>query len=111
MNDFKQLCVWPAIICGEESIKDFEKMIWDEFKARIKYEAEIKTLPDKDERGEDINGTGNRNDLFFYVHQSDIEQFAIPRLKAGIRWWEDIFFNNQQSIYPIEFIKNHPRSW
>ena len=105
-KEYKQLCVWPGTVVGEEKIKDFESFMKEEFDVRIKYEAEIKTNPTP---GEEVSG--GRNDLFFYVHNDDLSKFAIPRLKAGIRWWEDIFFNDQGYLYPLDFTLNHPTTW
>jgi len=113
MEKFNQLCVWPATTCGNkpEEIKAFENFIANNFNGvRVKYEAEVTTLPDKI-NGEDVPGTGGRNDLFFYVHDDDIGKFAIARLAVGIRWWEDVLGNGNAYLYSEEFLKKHPKTW
>lgn len=113
-EDFTQLCVWPGTIVAKgkteeekkTQIKSFEEFFKDQFDTRIKYESEVATLSDGNP-----GSTGGRNDAFFYVHKDDVRKFAAPRLKASIRWWEDVFFNQQENIYPEEFRKTHPRTW
>jgi len=114
---YKQLCVWYGCSVKEnsddtKSITDFEDFMLKEFNARIKYHTEVKTRPDYDSTGSPIPETGGRNDLFFYVHSDDISNFAIPRLKAGIRWWEDVVgYNDNSHLYEKEFINAHPLTW
>jgi hypothetical protein len=95
---YNQVCVWPGSNVGEDNIELFEKFMMDEFGVRVQYLEEIKTLPDHYGDTE----TGNRNDLFFAVHDDDIERFAVPRLIAGIRWIEDVLAkcNYRYEIYP-----------
>lgn len=105
--NFNQVCVWPGTICGQEKIKEFEQYILLEFGTRVQYLEEIKTLPDR-KNGNDVSGTGDRNDLFFAVHTDDVNKFALPRLKAGIRWIEDAVgdWNNPEGIiYPKRVLK------
>jgi hypothetical protein len=80
----------------------------EEFSVRIKFDSVQKTNPDPDDFY-----SGGRSDLFFYIHNDDINKnsFCLRKLKAGMRWWEDIFFNHQEYLYSEEFIKNHPRTW
>ena len=86
---FSQVCVWPGTVIGNDKIKEFVKFMKDEFGVRVKYLEEISTLPDVKD-GETVKGTGGRNDIFFSVHNDDISKFAVPRLRAGIRWIEDV---------------------
>lgn len=115
MENFTQLCLWPATVVGSEpeKIKEFEQYMLDNFKARVKYHTEIKTNPDICEIHGEIPNTGGRNDLFFYVHSEDIGHFALPRLQMGIRWWEDVikYNNNSSHLYPKEFIQEHQPTW
>lgn len=112
MNNYNQLCVWPGTIIGPDQINDFEEYMLDELNTRVKYECEVKTLPDLDDDGNDVEGTGGRNDAFFYVHDEDIQHFAIPRLKMGIRWWEDVIkYNNNSHLYTEEFLEKYPSKW
>jgi hypothetical protein len=106
MKKFNQLCVWPGTIVGKDQIKDFEKFFKDEMGTRVKYVEEIETLPTPDEEG-----TGGRNDVFFYVHDEDIDKFAIPRLSMGIRWWEDVLGNGNGVLYPQEVLTKYPKTW
>jgi hypothetical protein len=56
----------------------------------------------------DVEG---RTDFFFYVHNDDIGKIAVRRLQYGIRWWEDIFFNNKEHEYPESFKNAYPPKW
>jgi hypothetical protein len=86
--------------------------MFDNFGTRIKYETEVRTLPDVDDYGVVIPETGGRNDVFFYAHADDIEKFAVPRLKAGIRWWEDVVgYNDNSHIYPKDILDKYKLTW
>lgn len=110
---FNQLCVWPGCVVGDEpkKIEDFVNLMKKEFKVRVKYAEEIKTLPDPDERYVPEPKSGGRNDLFFFVHDEDIQLFALPRLKVGIRWWEDVLGNGGGVIYDDEVLERYPKTW
>lgn len=110
-ENFSQLCVMEGTVLGDSSIQDFENHFLQELDVRIKYCTEVTTLPDKDKFGNDVPETGGRNDLFFYVHSEDVSKFAIPRFQYGIRWWEDIFYNKGENIYPEEFLAAHKPTW
>lgn len=85
---FSQVCIWPATTVTPNSTpKDFEDWVLEKFGTKVQYLEEIKTLPDT---GDLENKTGGRNDVFFAVHKDDIMKFAVPRLKSGIRWIEDV---------------------
>ena len=111
---FTQVCVWGSTIVGESKIKEFEGMIKDQFNVRIKYIEEIKTFPDRDASGNNVEGTGGRSDVFFSIHEDDISSFAVKRLTFDppIRWIEDVIANEKQandgviSIYP-ETVENY----
>ena len=112
MENFKQLCVWPGTELGNSKPNDLEKFFLDEMGVRVKYHTEVTTLPDIDENGIPDFNTGGRNDLFFYVHDQDIANFAVPRLKMGIRWWEDVVgYNNNSHLYTPEFLDANPLTW
>lgn len=115
--NYTQLCVWPGCIVipvgmlpgsekAKEKIAEFESFMKEQFNARIKYVEEVKTNPTPGE-----SGTGGRDDLFFYVHTEDIDHFAIPRLQAGIRWWEDVLGNGNGVLYPQSFLDKYPKRW
>ncbi len=100
---FSQVCVWPGTVVGKENGEDFENLIREEFGVRAQYLEEFVTGPDY-KNGKPVEGTGGRNDLFFAVHDNDLEKFAIPRLKAGIRWCDDVLNNEEyESLYPERF--------
>lgn len=68
----------------------------------------VTTLPDRINES-DVPDTGGRYDFFFYVDNDDIPKFAVRRIPfVGMRWWEDVYFNDQQSIYPQEFLNAYP---
>lgn len=111
-NQFTQLCVWPGTVLGDSTPQDLEQFFLDEMKTRVKYKCEVVTNPDIDESGNAIPETGGRNDLFFYVHSDDINHFAVPRLKMGIRWWEDVVgYNDNRHLYSEEFLNANPLTW
>lgn len=115
MENFSQLCVWEGTILESPEKKitfeEFENWISENFNGvRIKMMEEIKTLPDV-ENGNVVPETGGRNDLFFYVHDDDVQKFAIPRLQAGIRWWEDVLGNGNGVLYPQEVLDRYPKTW
>lgn len=108
MENFKQLCVWPGTIVGQENIEDFESFFKDEFGVRIKYTEEVLTNPDP---GETLEQSGGRNDVLFFVHDEDVAGFAIKRLQMGIRWWEDVFYNDNSHLYSKEILDKYPCTW
>jgi len=112
MTNYNQLCMLPGTIVGPDEIQDFEKFFLDELGVRVKYECEVETLPDLDDDGNAVEGTGGRNDLFFYLHDEDIQKFAVRRLTLGIRWWEDVIkYNDNAHMYTQEFISKYPATW
>ena len=101
---YDQLCVWPATTIGEATPEQFEQFILEQFGARVQFMEEVTTLPG-------MGGEGGRKDLFFYVHTDDVGKFAIARLHAGIRWWEDVIGNNAHIVYPKDVINRYPKTW
>ena len=111
-NNYTQLCVWQGITLEGSSVQELEEFFLEKFNTRIKYHTEVKTQPDLDKDGNPIPETGGRNDLFFYAHSDDLEHFAVPRLHAGIRWWEDVVvYNDNRYLYTEEFIAANPLTW
>jgi hypothetical protein len=106
MKNFNQLCVWEGTLVGKEEIKSFEKFFKDEMGTRVKYVEEVETLPTPN-----VEGTGGRNDVFFYVHDNDIDKFSVPRLSMGIRWWEDVLGNGGGVLYKEEVLTKYPKTW
>jgi len=111
MSVFNQLCVWPATTLGSNTPQDLVDLFQNEFNIRIQFEQEVITNPDLDEDGNEIEGTGGRNDLFFRVHDEDVMKFAVPRLQIGIRWWEDVLNNGNEVLYPQETLDKYPKTW
>jgi len=109
--------VWPGVdlIDGDgvtTTPKEVEGFLKDSFDIRVKFKCEVKTNPDLDDDGNPVEDTGGRNDLFFYIHDDDISKFAIPRIHAGIRWWEDVIkYNDNSFLYSEEFITANPPQW
>jgi hypothetical protein len=111
-ENYTQLCVWQGVVLDGFTTEEFVDWMKEKFDARIKFECEIQTLPDLDSNGNPIEDTGGRNDVFFYVHQDDISHFALPRLKAGIRWWEDVVgYNNNAYLYPKNILEKYQLTW
>ena len=98
---FKQVCVWEGTVVGPSEIENFEKFIKDALKTRVQYLEEMITFPDQ-ENGENVEGTGGRNDIFFAVHEEDVAKFAVPRFQYHMRWVEDVLAkgNYKSEIYP-----------
>lgn len=105
------LTLWPGIIvkngdwAGPEGLLAFFKQTFDIEPTPVGC---VMTLPDKDEQGFDIEDTGNRCDFFFYVNNADIVKFAVKRFKFHMRWWEDVFYNETEHTYPIDFRSAYP---
>jgi hypothetical protein len=103
--EFSQVCVWPGTLVGADQVEVFEKFIAENFNnTRVQYLEEVKTFPDVQPNGRLVEGTGDRNDVFFAVHSEDVGKFAVPRLSYGIRWIEDVLDNEARRgefrIYP-----------
>ena len=102
------LTVWPGTIVEEGD----EEKVMQFFDKALGIEPVIvgcvRTLPDLEHRGMEKPETGGRSDFFFYVKMEDISRFAVPRFQFGMRWWEDIFYNKGQDIYPEEFLLAYP---
>ena len=104
---YNQLCVLQGTIMPDGGAKELETFFKDEMGVKVKFETEVKTLPDKPGCTE----TGDRNDIFFYIADDDISKFAVPRLSMGIRWWEDVLGNGDGVLYTKEFLEKYPNSW
>ena len=109
---YNQLCMWPGVTLEGSAPKELEDFFQDKMGVRVKYHAEVSTLPDLDSSGNQIPDTGGRSDLFFFIHDEDVPKFAVPRLQMGIRWWEDVIkYNDNSHMYTEEFIKENPPKW
>ena len=105
-NKFNQLCVLEGTIVGNSKKvqEDFIKFFKDEMGVNVHFETQVKTLPDE-------TGEGGRNDLFYYIADNDISKFAVPRLRMGIRWWEDVLGNGNGKLYPEKILEKYPKTW
>ena len=107
-NDkFNQLCVLEGTLFPEGGVEEFHQFFKDEMGVRVKFENQVKTLPDTPE----CTKTGGRNDLFFYIHDDDIGKFAVPRLSMGIKWWEDVLGNGNGKLYDEDVLNAYPTTW
>ena len=105
---FNQLCVLQGSLMPEGGAKELESFFKDEMGVTVKFETEVKTLPDPGDLG---MKTGGRNDIFFYIADDDISKFAIPRLSMGIRWYEDVLSNGGGKLYPTEVLEKYEKTW
>ena len=110
-NQFNQLCVMQGCLMPKGGAKELEAFFKDEMGVTVKFETEVKTLPNSDKNGNPIPMTGDRNDLFFYIADDDISKFAVPRLSMGVRWWEDVLNNGNGMFYTDEFLEKYPKTW
>ena len=107
MSKFNQLCVLQGTIRPDGGAEELEKFFKEEMGVTVKFETQVKTLPDTPECTE----TGDRNDIFFYIADDDIGKFAVPRLQMGIRWWEDVLGNGASNLYTEEFLEKYKKGW
>ena len=110
-DQFNQLCVLEGTLFPEGGVKEFHQFFKDEMGVRVKFENQVKTLPNPDKNGNPIPMTGGRNDLFFYIHDDDIGKFAVPRLSMGVRWWEDVLGNGNGKLYDNDVLEAYPSTW
>ena len=103
---FNQLCVLQGCLMPKGGAKELESFFKDEMGVTVKFETEVKTLPDPGDLG---MKTGGRNDVFFYIADDDIMKFAVPRLQMGIRWWEDVLGNGNGKLYPTEVLEKYEK--
>jgi hypothetical protein len=107
-DGFAQVAVWPGTTLDSEEVETFEKWVESDLGARCQFLEVITTKPDS-------SGPGGRSDLFFAVHQDDIERFSIARLQHGMRWLDDAISlaNGGNQLYParVECYRSWDRSW
>ncbi len=104
---FNQLCVLQGCLMPKGGAKELETFFKNEMGVTVKFETEVKTLPDTPGCTE----TGGRNDIFFYIADDDIGKFAVPRLSMGIRWYEDVLSNGGGKLYPTEVLEKYEKTW
>jgi len=100
------VCVWQGTVLKETEEIDFIEFIKSLGAEEVKV---LGTIITKGDQGDENETTGGRQDLFFEVTYKDIS-FPIKRLKAGIRWLEDVLSDingyKDNPIYP-EYIKDY----
>ena len=103
-ENFTQVYVADGLILnGEIEIQEFEDLLKEKFDVRAKYLEQLKTFPDIDHIGCPIEGTGNRNDVFFTIHDVDVLKFKLPKFKMGASYLEDILVyceTTSKYLYP-----------
>lgn len=105
---YSQAVSWPGTTCEADQGDEFAKFIAEEFNgARAKFIGCFLTKPDIDQFGENIPDTGGRSDLCFYIHEDDVNKFAVARFRFGMRWIDDVIANENHrsrgTIYSPEF--------
>ena len=68
----------------------------------------VTTLPDRTEEGEAIPGTGGRRDFFFWLDMDAIPKFIYAKTLLNMIWWSDVYFNQQEGMYPQDFLDAYP---
>ena len=106
-RDNSLLMVWPDCSMKNDDVKKALKGIES---IDVTIVGSVQTIPDKKVDGSDIPGTGGRTDIFFWLHSSLIKDTAKYSV-YGIRWWGDVYYHDQQSMYPFEFRKSFPNPW
>lgn len=99
--------IWPQVFISEEEVKSgkLADFFHKNFSIEIIPIGTVFTLPDK---GDYSGETGGRSDFLFYVPHQFISRFAVPRFQLGIRWWEDVYFNEGEDIYPPKLLEAFP---
>lgn len=103
---YTQVCVWEGANVDESRIEEFEAIILLGEGARVQYLEEITTKPlcfeEDGDRFLEYESDRERTDLFFAVHDDDLQAFSTRRLKLGMRWVEDVYWdcNFQRGNYP-----------
>lgn len=109
-DKFTQVCVWPGTLVNGQ-IKEFVEFFQQDLNARIQYLEEVQTAPDLNRFGSPVEGTGGRNDVIFAVHEDDVGHFAVPRLRLGIRWIEDVLAPHNHSAHLYEARLHQYKCW
>ena len=112
VNDPGTLVLWPGTtiapedLDGPDGVLAFLKERFPNLEFAIV--GCVATLPDTTESGVPVEGTGGRHDFFFGIKGPGVASFALKRFDYGMRWWQDVYFNNQEDIYPLEFRRAYP---
>jgi len=104
------LTLWPNTLLRECDLYGPKSVHWmfeKIFDIEVTPVGCVETLPDVVD-GEKVVGTGGRIDFFFFVKPADVPKFALKRFEYGMRWWEDVLYEHEDDIYPIEFREAYP---
>lgn len=104
------LTLWPGTPVREADLygpKSLHLFFEKAFGIQVKPVGCVTTLPDIED-GETVEGTGGRIDFFFFVKVADVPNFCLKRFAFGMRWWQDVYFNEMEHIYPLEFCRAYP---
>ena len=105
------LTLWPACVVENGQAEKVHEMFKIDFGIEPVIVGCVITLPDPEHRDMEEPPTGGRCDFFFWVKPEHIGKFAIKRLMTGMKWWEDVYGNGQEDIYPQEFLDAYPPQW
>jgi len=101
---FNQIVILPGCDFNIKNDKKYFLEFFKKYKFRKPKIIEVViTLPNKDENGNVIIGTGDRKDLFFYINEKDERRFGIWKFIYGMIYWEDC----DKTIYPKKIIKKY----
>lgn len=95
---FRQVCVWPGTLVNESDIPEFVKFFAEELGTSVQFMESVTTTPGM-HQGQPVPDTGGRVDVLFAVRTDHIEKFAVPRLRLGISWIEDVYLNGGGGLY------------
>jgi hypothetical protein len=105
---YSQICILPGCDFNVEKDKKYFYEFFKKYKFRKpKIIGVVETLPNKDSNGNIIIGTGGRKDLFFYINEKDERRFNTWKYIYSICYYEDVFYNHEEEIYPIKFRKKY----
>jgi len=115
IDDAGVLVVWPGTVMTEGDLDGptgFRSWIQAELADGMRLDVTIvgcvKTLPTCNADGIPIKNTGDSSHFFFCVKGPGVGIFARRRFEHGMRWWEDIYFNGQEHMYPADFLAAYP---
>ena len=88
------LTLWQGAVVRDSDLNGIHAFFQKEFNIEITPVGCVETLPDSNEHGESIEGTGGRFDFFFFVNARDVPKKT--------------FTLTTEDIYPIEFCSAYP---
>lgn len=99
-SPYNIMVIWEGTVVEENDLDSIVDFFKEEYATRVKCVGCVKL-------------TNGRIDFAFLVHDEDAMNFALRRFEmasAGVpRWWEDIFFNGQDCLYPADFVECYPK--